>query len=409
LYMRGVFFVLFCLTVSAAASAVELSGELTGAAGPEGFNQSVYLSLHRQMDSVDLRLGVQCDYGQERILQLTPRWQLEAQGAGLFLLRAGQNVDHYTSSDLFRLINKNQRARGTSYAVVQGEQLSFGLLGQIPLRSQELADALFVESVFTVGPLAFTGLQLRFLGPRGPGAAAVLQVTGSLGAWEAAAAAGWVYERGQECRGTVFELRKTGSGVRGGFSWQSVDPGFESLFAKSNRYTPNRVGWELNLTLPVGPLEAGMTLRRHTDAALTRRYDRLLYTVQLGENVGLEWRLEPTRALAFRYSGDGFLWQFDAVNQVLRHDRETQGGRWSFRADGQRKIFRIELQLEKTLAWRCVFKYDFSRQLAHHFLRVRWGTANRYLQLELGEYDGGNLAAAFGQPPKLKLSWSQRF
>ena len=68
---------------------------------------------------------------------------------------------------------------------------------------------------FYSGPLAFTGLQLRFLGPRGPGAAAVLQVTGSLGAWEAAAAAGWVYERGQECRGTVFELRKTGSGVRG--------------------------------------------------------------------------------------------------------------------------------------------------------------------------------------------------
>ena len=169
------------------------------------------------------------------------------------------------------------------------------------------------------------------------------------------------------------------------------------------------MGWELNLTLPVGQLEAGMTLRRHTDAALTRRYDRLLYTVQLGENVGLEWRLEPTRALAFRYSGDGFLWQFDAVNQVLRHDRETQGGRWSFPPMDSAKSSGSSCSWRKTLAWRCVFKYDFSRQLAHHFLRVRWGTANRYLQLELGEYDGGNLAAAFGQPPKLKLSWSQRF
>jgi len=56
-----------------------------------------------------------------------------------------------------------------------------------------------------------------------------------------------------------------------------------------------------------------------------------------------------------------------------------------------------------------VAKYDFLLHRAHTYLRVRWERAKQYVQLELGEYDGGNLTASFGQPAQLKLSWGWQF
>jgi hypothetical protein len=409
LYMRGAFFVLFCLAATAAASAAGLGGEVSGFLSPDGFAQSFYLSFDHQLDSTDLRLGVVGEYGSEGAFQLSPRWQLELGDLGPFLLRAGRDVDHYTSSDLFRLISKNNRSPASSFLTLESPQASFGFLQAVPLRSGDPVSALFAEALLEAGPLGFRGLHLQFAGGGQGGTAAVLQAEAALGPWAAAAAAGWVQEGTLASRGTVVVLERSGSGLQGSFTWQSIEPGFASLLAKSNRYPPGRRGWELELKLPLGALEGEVDLRRQGNLAGTRSYNRLAFTCRAGENFSVQWRLEPTRALVLRYSGEGLLWQVDAVNLVVRHDRETEAGSWSWRADAKRRIARLEVQLDRTLKWRLVAKYDFLLHRAHTYLRVRWERAKQYVQLELGEYDGGNLTASFGQPAQLKLSWGWQF
>lgn len=141
LYMRGAFFVLFCLAATAAASAAGLGGEVSGFLSPDGFAQSFYLSFDHQLDSTDLRLGVVGEYGSEGAFQLSPRWQLELGDLGPFLLRAGRDVDHYTSSDLFRLISKNNRSPASSFLTLESPQASFGFLQAVPLRSGDPVSA----------------------------------------------------------------------------------------------------------------------------------------------------------------------------------------------------------------------------------------------------------------------------
>lgn len=409
MYMRGVFFVLLCMIVAASSCAAEWSAELSGSLGPAGFQQQLYVSFGKQVGAVDLRLGMQGDCAPGQRLQFTPTWRLEVGGLGPLLLRTGGNVDHYTSRELFRLISKNNHLPDTSFLILESEQLALGFFHGIPLRSEERARARFVESSFQLGPLTWRGLQLQYSSFQETGTAAVLQSGMSLGAWEAQTALGWLYGDGVSFSGRVLELTRTGSRLSGSFTWQRVEPGFVSLLAKSNRVSPNRVGWQLDLAAALGPMEAGLVLRRQTNLEGTRQYNRTAFTVEVGAGFSLEWRLDPTEALVLRRKTAEGLWQVDMVNQVVRLDRETERGSWSVRADVPRRIGRVEVQLEKAWAWRVVIKYDWLRQLSHCYLRLRWGGTNRYLQLELGQYDGGNLTAAFGRPPQLQLSWHWQF
>ncbi len=406
MYMRGVFLIPFYLLICAVAGA-SWSGELVGSAGPEGGQWSFYLAWERQDGPVQLSLGAQVEAG-EKVMRLSPRWQLGAV-LGPFALRAGQNVDHLTTGDLFRLVNKEQHGPETSFVLLEGEQLKLGLLRRIPLRGGDLGQLAFAESKVEAGPFSFSGLRLHFVEAQGPGWAAVFQAGAVKGNLQAVAASGVLNRHGSVQRGRVVELEKTGDGARGRLRWQWIEPGFVSLAAKSNRYTPNRTGWQLELALPVGPWEAGLELRKHTDLGGTRQYNRLAFTLQAGETWTWEWRLAPTRAFLVRREEEAGFWQVDLINGVLRRDWERGRERWSLRADIPRRIGRLEVQLNKEQHWRVVFKYDFLRHLAHCYLRIRWGKANGHVQLEVGRYDGGNLTAAFGQPLSLRLSWTWEF
>ncbi|HHW72119.1 MAG TPA: hypothetical protein GX393_02680 [Firmicutes bacterium] len=406
--MRGFFCVLFVLVASSACGAA-FGGEVTGSLGPDGYAQTWYFFLDRQLADADLLLGLQWQQGSEKPLHLTPRWRLETRSEGPFRLRTGQGVDHYSSSDLFRMIGKNQHTPETTFAAVESEQFSLGLLRQVPLRGGDAANAAFSESMLTVGPLALRGLSLHYANPEAVGAARILQASGAFRGWEAAAAWGLIWKAGEVSRGAVLELKRDGEKARASLSWQSIEPGFESLLAKSNRYTPNRVGWELELAAPLGSLEMGLHMRRQVNWERSREYNRLSCTLLAGDSFRVEWRLEPTQALILRREAKGVLWQIDLLSQVLRFDRDIEEGRLSFRADGQRRIARLELQLDKTVQWRVVVKRDFLRDFTYFYLRARWGRADRHFQLELGEHDGGNLPAGFGQPHQLRLSWTLRF
>jgi hypothetical protein len=408
LNMRGVFLILLCLAVSARPAAAEFSGEFKGSLGSDGVVQELSLQLEREIASLHLLAAVDCEYAWGQGLQLTPRWQVRAAKQSPWSLRAGQNVDHYTSSELFRLINKNHRTVETAFAVLESEQSVLGFLHRVPLDSEDLVDVVFADNRFTLGAMSLRGLQLQFSG-RQSGSAAVVQAEAGMAPLAVAAAAGWMKVQGVEHRGRVVEVSHESPHFQGSFTWQSVDPGFRSILAKTNRYQPNRRGWQLDLALPLGQGEVGVAMRRHTNQEGTREYNRLAWTAKFGERFRVEWRFQPTKSLILRHTADGSLWQFDAVNYVLRHDRELGSGSWSVRGDFKRRIGRLEVQWSTGLEWRLVLKYDFLRKLAHCFLRVRYGGDNLHAQLELGHYDGGNLTSSFSRPPRLSLAWGWRF
>ena len=100
-------------------------------------------------------------------------------------------------------------------------------------------------------------------------------------------------------------------------------------------------------------------MRRHTNQEGTREYNRLAWTAKFGERFRVEWRFQPTKSLILRHTADGSLWQFDAVNYVLRHDRELGSGSWSVRGDFNAGS-RLEVQWSTGLEWAFGLKYDFS-------------------------------------------------
>ena len=149
--------------------------------------------------------------------------------------------------------------------------------------------------------------------------------------------------QGVEHRGRVVEVSHESPHFQGSFTWQSVDPGFRSILAKTNRYQPNRRGWQLDLALPLGQGEVGVAMeashqsRGYAGVQQVGLDSKVWRTVQGG--VALPAYQIPDPAPYGRRS----LWQFDAVNYVLRHDRELGSGSWSVR----------ETSNAGSAAWKC--------------------------------------------------------
>ena len=144
-----------------------------------------------------------CEYAWGQACSLL-RWQVRLLQSP-WSLRAGQNVDHYTSSELFRLINKNHRTVETAFAVLESEQSVLGFLHRVPLDSEDLVDVVFADNRFTLGDMSLRGLQLQFSG-RQSGSAAVVQAEAGMAPLAVAAAAGWMKVQGVEHRGRVVEV-----------------------------------------------------------------------------------------------------------------------------------------------------------------------------------------------------------
>ena len=412
MYMRGVFLMLFVIvTATVTGGAVEVSGEITGSYGTAGVTHIFAVEAQQKSSRLDLQWALDIEYSLDQGSTAHSRWELQTSLMRDVQLALIHNRDHYTSSDVFRLINKNNYSPESYFIGVRSSQINLGLLRKVPLKNVDVVDAVFCESVLEVGPLAMRGTQLRFAGLSESGWAGVLQAHVKLGAWEAVTGIGWQTDsKGAESQGRVFGIKGSGPGFRGNLQWQRIDPIFQSPLAKTNTYTPNRQGWQLELTSIFHRLELGLNVRRHSNLDQSREYNQLSWKLNAkDEDISLEWRMQPTPAFILRYIRGDLLLQADFINSSLRLDKKINDVDWSLRLDGVRLIGRLECKLTGKLQWRVIGKYDFLRHRAHHSLLVQHRAKNGNFKLEIGQYDRGNISAGFGNSPSFCISWGWEF
>src|SRR5690554_1451007 len=168
LYMRGVFFVVFAILLSCAASAqaVQVGGELETTLSSTEAGVSLSIDIESQLSRCLIRGGLQAEAKMVPAWQgrVEPWWELSLPVSEHVLVIAGQNREHFTSSDVFRLINKNNYTAETTVALLYTEQVKAGLLRNVPLRGRDLVDAVFVESVLDIGKVSLSSLQMRYAG-----------------------------------------------------------------------------------------------------------------------------------------------------------------------------------------------------------------------------------------------------
>ena len=409
MYMRGVFFVLFCLLLTSNVQAFEYAGELTAMMGTMGVSSALSLDLAGNLAGYDYLWGLDLDFDHLKspLPNVATRWKYAGSILANLQINLNHNQEHFTSGGLFRLINKNQYTAESYSVTLQSPQLSLGLLRQVPFKSRDVVDALFLESTLEVGNVSIYGLQLKYAGTRESGSAGVLQAGGKLGSFDVEAAAGWQVDlAGKESQARVFEFEGGVLGFSGRLNLQRIDPGFLSLLAKTNRYTPNRQGWELELSREYPAMEIGLNVRRHTNLDRSRNYHKLAWNVDLKDkNTSLEWRVQPTPALRMRYSLGDTLFQLDPLNATLRTDFKVYGATISLRVDALRQIGRIEYRSGETLQCRLIGKYDFLKDRFHYSCLIK----HNHLQLEIGEYDRGSLSSGFDNFTSFCISWAWRF
>jgi len=407
--MRGVFFVLFCLLVAPKVHAIHYTGELSTKVGTTGTSSSLNLDFGGGKGRYAYQWGLDADLDFLPSLQgrISTRWELALSITDNLKLIGNHNQDHFTSGDIFRLINKNQYIPESYWAGLQSPQLSLGYLRQVPFKSRDVVDALFLESRLDLGHLAVRGLQIRYAGQRESGSAAVLQAEGKLGGFQVEGATAWQVDlAGRESYARVLQIRGSAWGVNGRLCLKRVEPGFLSLLAKTNQFTPNRQGWELELSTELCMTELGVNLRRQTNLEGSREYPKLAWKLGMKEKqTSIEWRVQPTPALVMRYSSGDTLFQLDPLNATFRTDWKMGDAKISLRVDALRQIGRAELRFGEAIRWRLIGKYDFLADRSHYSCLV----AYRNLQLEVGEYDRGNMSSGFNDPFSYCISWVWEF
>ena len=413
MYMRGVFFVIFCLvTCAPPVQALKVSRELAGSAGAEGLSSSLRLDLEH-LSWCDLKWGLEAAFSPDQPGQIgtRTRWQAQLPLAKHLEFILNHNLDHYTTNEIFRLINKNNFTKESYFAHLKTDQLNLGFLRTVPFKERDKVDAIFMESIFELGPLSLTGLQLRYAGRLESGTAQVLQGSVQLGFLQGLGAMGWQTDsKGDESQGLLWELGAQLPGFTANLAGQKIDPDFLSPLAKTNRYTPDRQGWQIELTALHKDLELSWTMRRHTNSKQSKHYNQLALKLEAqSKNVSLEWRIEPTKAFIIRYALEDTLFQMDAPNSTLRTDFKLGGANFSFRLDAKRGIVRLETKYARIFEWRLIGKYDLWRHRSFHSLLARYSGKSGHIQLEIGEYDRGNMGAGFGNPRSLCISWGWKF
>jgi hypothetical protein len=416
LYMRGVFSVLvWLLFCSSSVQAAHFGGELTATVGMDGASSALTFDLAKDLSWCRLKWGFDADIGMSSSLRtnIATRWEVALPVTSKVQVLLNHNQDHFTSSDIFRIINKNNYTAESYSTSFQTEQLRVGFLRQILFRNRDVVDAVFAQSNLNIGGLSLTGMQMRFAGISESGTADVFQGEGRLGAFDVVGARGWQSDsKGEESQGWVFELKKEGDGPTGCFVVQRIDPGFLSPLAMTNRYTPDRQGWKLELLTEHNGLQLGFNIRRHKNVEGTRDYKQLSWKLDAKDkHTRVEWRIQPTPAFIISYDRGGSLFQLDALNSTLRTDLKVWDTAVSFRLDAARSIARLECRFGRVLEWRVITKYDFLLHRSHYSILIRHsgGDTAHHLQLEIGQYDRGNMNAGFNNPGSFCISWAWKF
>lgn len=411
--MRGVFVVLFSLLfLTSVGEALHVRGELQGFLGTEGVGQEMSLNATGKWPLGDVEGGWQGQWATSpQDTNYSVDWKVQLGSKEKLQLIFIGNRPHYSSEDLFRLVHKDNFGQASTALLVLTDGVQLGLLRRVPLKTLDQVDAWFCQSTLDVGPLRVRGVQLHFSGFREAGEARVIHLESAWWNWNILAGMGWQIDSGGvESQGKVLEIQKKGGLWEGRLAWQTIEPQFWSLLAKTNKYTPDRQGWQVESACKFGNLEIKFNRRQHSNLTGSREYNQLswsLATQDAGPSV--EWRLEPTKAFIMSSSGQGLEAQFDVWNGTLRCDWQQDQFNYGFRCDLQRRIVRVELRYQVGVEWRMIAKYDLLQRRKHYSLLVRHRTKTTELNFELGGYDRGNLLAGFNNPPSFRISWGWKF
>ncbi|NMB01200.1 MAG: hypothetical protein GX971_06740 [Firmicutes bacterium] len=409
--MRGVFLCALLVTVATSVAAAEVEHELTGSVGTHDSVCKLSIDFLENWSYLDLRWGLDLNLRPTDGVRVDDRWQIRALLWDRIDFIVNHNLDHYTTSDRFRLINKNNYSEETYSVGVYTDQMHLGFLKNVPLKNLDSVDALFCSSELHLRNLLVKTLQLRFAGRKESGVAHVIEGIASWGYWKLGAALGsQTNGAGVDSQGSVLELKREGRGFETELVLHKIDPGFLSPLAKSNKYTPNRVGWQFKTTVPLAGLDVGFNIRRQTNLDRTRKYPQRSWEFSSVEkNTSLEWRLEPNPAFILRYSKGDNQVRVDPLNYSFRYDTKLSAASCSMRFDGERMIARLEIRFENLLDWRAIGKYDFLTARSHYSVMVRYGDDGKYLQIDIGEYDRGSMTSGFSNPFSFCITWGWKF
>lgn|GEM_PF-2635368 len=344
-----------------------------------------------------------------------PAWELKYNGEGI-VLEHWRGMPHFSEPSLFRVLNKNQFTNQTAVVAACFRDLSCGSFLHIPLDDEKAhgAFALFEKSL---GPCELIGLNLIYDTEHGSnegrtfGRVAVLQggLEGSL--CQAELAVGWHWAgRERPCRGLVWT-----SGLHTGKSaielqYVEIDPEFTSLFSSTNRFTPDRKGWEMRLQHELPVMNIGLTLRSHSSIDGQHSYPRVSLDTQITKlNYSAELRLQPTRALILKWKGSHSSWQIDPIRQTFRVDWDQAKASNRVTIDYPFGLVRFQTDFDFLGSWRVVYKRDFQKGRSNFFARTQIKRGNGVVQLEWGAYDRGNIRAAFDRDPVWRISWEYEF
>ncbi len=415
MFLREVFF-LACLLLAALVPPTA-AGELrySGSIAPGGSSEEWQLGFSRSGESWAFHSQGVIVQEEGRIKGPVLKWQL-SWDQDWASVRAGRGWHAFTEPSVFRIMHGNNVAEETSMLLASLGGSTAGMFSKLPLDNR-LAGGAFILVEHAAPGLEFMGMHLRYdtgyspLLERRAGQVAVLQgihqwrgltVTGALGRHRPA--------EGSASHGVFGRASYTFGKSSLNLEALRIEPGFESLFAASNRLTPNRQGFTVAFTHKGEDVSLEFQGRAHWNVEGSRTYPRLGLKGDF-KRLGLtaDLRVLPTAALIFTGKEGAATWQVDPLRQWLRVDwaGEYAGTRLNFDLPGG--IVRLQAAFTFGSDWRLVWKRDFLRNLSHFSARARVALKRGAVQLEWGEYDRGNLRAGFGQKATWRISWEWQF
>ena len=272
--MRGVFFVLFFLLLCiSAGEAYDVRGGIQGSLGSEGVEHELSLDAKQQWSGLKIDAGWKGQWlSSSAETKHYLNWQMCFDAKHLQLIFSG-NKPHYTSGDLFRLVHKDNFGPDSSSFLIVSEGLKLGLLRRIPLRSLDQVDVWFYESA--------------------------LDLVGR----------GWqTNSSGVESRARLAEIRNNGDFWEVLLTYQSIDPQFSSLLAKTNKHTPDRRGWRVEAVYNSATWRLKFNRRQHSNIEGSKKYNQLSWQFSSHDKKSsIQLRLEPTpstvRCLEWSHAG----------------------------------------------------------------------------------------------------------
>ncbi len=395
----GVLLCLILLLNVAAARAGGLIGTVAGVADQTGLQQQLFLQYSGKKDDFALVLNSNVSLAALPLsLAWEPAWRLAYKQ-----LAFSRNQPHFTSPDFFRLVHKNHFKAKTTVFWADTPNISAAWFGSIPFKNEDLVNGLYLQGFLKLRQL---GLGAAFL-QAGAGNFTVLEARLAEGPFKISAAAGLR----EKSPAAVLELAYQKGKYEANLAWQHVAADFVSPFAQTNKYTPNRRGWHLKSSFPLGDVLVSLNRRRQGNLAQTTQYNQYSWKfAAAGYNTEVEWRLEPTKAFLIRYKGKGAQLEIDPLRQSGRFD-STLFARLNYRIsfDAPRRIGRLELRFNLGLKWRLIAKRDFLKNRLNYSALAEFENKNFRFSLAVGVYDRGNIHAGFDAPRQASISWEWDF